>query len=423
VWKDLALFFGDRNGAILTILTPALLAALIGSIFAPSEDTGRLELLVVDQQQSELSRAFVARVSASPSFTVHIASTEEATDTLARGKGTLALVLEPGFDEQLNPIRAFTGSPLQLGLWRDPAHNTEASMAEGLLTDLAMRHMMELGLEPKRALSWLELARTGTQLARATNTYDGPAGLPSVLDAAVTMMQEEAKAPGTEPTQRGGAALASPVSFDRLEVHAQGAAKGYNSYAHNFSGMLAMFLLFMGLDRARNLIEERNLGTLVRLRLAPIHPGVVLAGHALATFVLGLAIAACVYGLGMAVFDVQVLGSWLGFAGAVAGLSLFVAGFALFLAGVGRTAAQVSSMGVFVILIASFAGGVWMPSFLLPDWLGYAQTLLPTAWSMEALAAATWRGLPAQAALVPAAELAAVGVLLGLLGSRRFRWS
>ena len=205
--------------------------------------------------------------------------------------------------------------------------------------------------------------------------------------------------------------MQSPIQFDRTAISAAGPVAGYNSYAHNFAGSLLLFLLFGAQSTARNLISEREKGALLRVRLAPIRPWVALVGVAVASALVALAVSAAVYGVGMGIFGVQVLGSWPGFLAVILAQAAFVGGFALLLAGLGRTEAQITSVGTFTVLVMSFAGGAMFSSFMMPGWLQIISRVLPTYWATRGLAAMTWRGLP----MVDA--LPAIAVLLGFAAS------
>jgi ABC-2 type transport system permease protein len=134
-----------------------------------------------------------------------------------------------------------------------------------------------------------------------------------------------------------------------------------------------------------------------------------------------LIVAAAVYAVGMGIFGIEVH-SWPGFLLVVLAVCCFVGGFALLLAGLGRSEAQISSIGTFAVLIMSFAGGAMFPSFMMPDWLQKLSLGLPTYWATRGLAAATWRALPIGEILPSVGMLLVFAVGCGVVGIRRFCW-
>jgi ABC-type multidrug transport system permease subunit len=219
-----------------------------------------------------------------------------------------------------------------------------------------------------------------------------------------------------------GAKMQPPISFEKVAAAASGPASGYNSYSHNFAGMLLMFLLFAAQSRAKHLLVERDSGTLVRLRLTPASDTKILLGVGLSTTLIALLASVVVYAIGIVVFGIRISGSPAGFVGVVFAQALFVGGFALLLAGLGRTEEQIGSLGTFAVLVMSFAGGAMFPSFMMPEWLRSVSLVLPTYWATNGLAATTWRGLGASSALLPVVFLIVSAAVCTVVGIRRFRF-
>ena len=98
------------------------------------------------------------------------------------------------------------------------------------------------------------------------------------------------------------------------------------------------------------------------------------------------------------------------------GQAVFISSFSVALSDRCTSPRQAASFGTFFSLVASFLGGAWMPSFLLPDWVQSIAQVLPTHWATKGFAAATWRGLDFAAAAVPAAALVLLGLGVSLAG-------
>lgn len=421
VRKDLWRFFADRQGALMTVLVPVVLASLLGTVFAPKAGGTVVSLVVVDQDRGPAARKLVARIKASPSFEVTEVDAATARRKLAAGDAPVALFLPKGTSAALRPAALFSSQRGHADLRYDPSRAVEANLAEGLLTRLLMEQVGEmLGSGLNRRQMFRDLLG---QLDR--DAGDVPAGqraaLRSFLQAGLALDAPAAAAPKDGDL---GSALRPPlVLHKRVAARPRAGRSGYNSYSHNFAGMLLMFLLFAGQSAAKQLVAERGQGTLGRLRMAPLPRWHLLAGTGVSTTIIALLATAVVYGVGMAAFGVRVTGSWPGFLLILVCQALFVGGFALLLAGLGRTEAQIGALGTFAVLVLSFLGGAMFPSFLMPGWLQTVSQALPTYWATRGLAAMTWRGLPMTEALLPAGVLLASALACAVLGIRRFRWS
>ncbi|MFT7620985.1 MAG: ABC-2 type transport system permease protein [Myxococcota bacterium] len=428
VAKDLLRFRADGKGAILTLATPMALAALLGSLFAPSERATEVALLVVDQDQSVKSARLVDAIDADEGLVVERVTEVEARDRLEKGRAAVALVLPKGAGLALSPAAMFGGEPLPVQLLHDPSRQVEANLAVGLVTKITMQEVGKGLSDPAELRSMFVGLKAGME---QKNDHGHPSleerAWLMVFNQAISLADrrvaaaDEAGPDGDNETESAGGGMRPPLDLNKVAVTAAGPNAGYNSYAHNFAGMLCMFLLFWGLDAGKELIIERDSGSLFRVRLAPLSTRQILLGRGISAWIVAMVMTAAVYGLGMAVFGVRVLGSWPGFLLVAMAQAVFVAGFALMLAGLCKTERQVSNVGVLPILIMSFMGGATMPSFVLPAWVQTAAPLLPTWWATEGLAAMTWRGLPFTASLAPAAALTLFGIGCGLIGARTYR--
>ncbi|MBN9517617.1 ABC transporter permease, partial [bacterium] len=188
----------------------------------------------------------------------------------------------------------------------------------------------------------------------------------------------------------GAAALAPPFRAEATAV--AGAAGGFDSYTHSFCGMTLQYLLFWGMESGLVFLRERRRGAWVRVRAAPVPLSAVLAGKALATAAVALLMVCGTFAVGRVAFGVTAAGSWAGFALlALAGCGL-AAATGLLVAAVGGTEARARSVSILVILGVSMLGGLWVPAFLLPEWVRDAALALPTTWAMRGLDRVTWQG-------------------------------
>ncbi len=415
VRKDLWRFLADRNGALMTVLTPVFLGMLLGVLFSQSGGSSPLEMVIVNQSSGPRITAFVSALEADPAFKVRSAPLAEARAELKSGDTAIALVLPKGTDAALTLENLFgTGDKAKITLLADPSRSIESEMAAGLIT----RHLMEtvsksFGDPTELGKMFGTLKGGSYRLGPAWNAFFDQG---EKLAAAVLSTGAETGETG----ESGGMQL--PVELELQSVLAGGQNREYNPYAHNFAGMLCMFLMFWGQRSATQLFDERGEGALTRVRLTGASSTALLVGTGVSTAIVALVISAIIYLVAIGLFGVEVRGSWLGLGGVLLAESVFIGGFTLFLVGMARSRAQIENLGVFAILVMSFVGGATIPAFIFPEWIQQISAFVPAHWTTEGLAAMTWRGLPLSAALAPIALLTGLGVVLGAVGIRRFRW-
>jgi ABC-type Na+ efflux pump permease subunit len=185
---------------------------------------------------------------------------------------------------------------------------------------------------------------------------------------------------------------------------------GFNAFNLHVPGFAVTFLLIgmlMGVSMA--LIDERDWGTLDRLRSAPAPLSATLAGKLIARFLVGFAQLAILFAAGWALFDVSLGAAPAALLLPSAAVAFAGAAFGLVVAGVARTRDAVLPVGAMVIMTMAAIGGCWWPLDFEPQWMQKAALAVPTTWAMQAYNDLMIRELPASSALWPSAVNAAFG--------------
>lgn len=394
--KDLGRFFADRNGVFASIVMPIVLGAFLGTLFAPREGPNPVALAWVHATPTAASRRFEAELRKSAAVSLEAMDEAAARDAVRRGKKALAVV-----------VQARSGPTPGVLIVSDPSRGAEADLARGMVEAALYRSMAAAFSDPAD---------------RVANTQ----GLASLLGAAgVSDAGRAADVMAGLVTQLGSGesgALAIQAETAGAETvgaesEAGGGAPKYNTYAHNFAGMLCMFLLFFGIEQAKERLGERTVGLDRRVAMSPVGRSLPLLASGLSTVLLALFVSVAVFTVAIVGFGVRISGSLPGFALVLVAQAVFTGGFSMALFGWISSPRAIQGAGSAFALIASFLGGAWMPSFVLPAWCQQVAIVLPTRWATEGFAATTWRGLGFDAAWLPALILVALGGVLGVVGA------
>jgi ABC-2 type transport system permease protein len=149
--KDLRILFRVKAGLFFTFVWPVIVAVLFGFVFSgQSSSTPRaVRVVVVDEDQSAGSQAFINVLETSGDFAVDRASRADAETMVRRGQRSAYVVLKSGFGAASQ--RMFYGEPRRIEIGNDPARAAEASMIEGLLTKHAMSDVQKLFTDPAQS--------------------------------------------------------------------------------------------------------------------------------------------------------------------------------------------------------------------------------------------------------------------------------
>jgi ABC-2 type transport system permease protein len=341
--KDLLIFLADRRGALLCFSVPVLLASFFGAIFHRPDESGPARVSVaVIAGEGPFTRRVVAALCASDKLHASVCDLAAARRRLATESVRAIIVLPDGFDRVAAPGKAALPC---VQLLHHPRSQIEGRWVEGILTEIVFR---------EAARDWLTpLAGLRPDLAR----------------------------------------LDRPFCVERSSLPA-GGALSVNAYSHSFCGMTLQYLLFWGVDSGLVLLRERRQGIWRRLQAAPVSNATLLAGKAMATALVALAQIAVTFTVGATIFGVRLTGSPAGFALMALAASLLSAATGLLVAAAGGGhEARARSVAILVILTLSLLGGLWLPAFLLPEWVQKLALALPTTWAARGLEGVTWQGM------------------------------
>ena len=418
VRKDLQLFFSDRRAVIMSFAVPIAIASFFGSIFSgPSRNTepAKIPIIVVDQDESTISKAIVSGLQMDRNFKVSTTTVDEARATVRRGRTAAAIVIPKEFGDAAGLAFFSRREKPQLDIVFDPSRATEVAMVRGILT----QHVME-------AVSREMFGGTrGRQLVDETlNSVESmqmPADrrklLRDMLASVQTFYQQDQSG-----SQSGGAGgLTMPYSVHEEPMTA-GSNIAYNGYAHSFAGMGIQFLLFAMANLGIEVLLERQRGLWKRVRSAPVSRVTLLAGKTLSGTLVALMTLWVSFGFAMIVFGVRIQGSVIGFVGVSVACALMAATFGLLVAALGNSPATARGITTFAILIMVMLGGAWVPTFIFPAWLQQATLVVPARWAVDGLDAMTWRGIGVSGAVGPVLALLGFAALFAAIAASRFKW-
>ena len=173
---------------------------------------------------------------------------------------------------------------------------------------------------------------------------------------------------------------------------------------------------------ATNLVVWRKNGLLRRLRLAPIPTWAVVLARIAVSVAIAAVQAAIFIGVGVALFGLQLTGSWPMI------IPLLVAGTLSFMA-IGLLSGAVSkseeaAVGIanFVVLPMAFLSGSFFPLDGAPGWVTAISEVLPLKHLNEGMLDTMVRGEGPASAVMPIVILLGFAVVVTAIASRVFRW-
>ena len=205
------------------------------------------------------------------------------------------------------------------------------------------------------------------------------------------------------------------VSWVRQELSA--GRKSVNAFDQYVPGFGITFLLIdMIWGLSVGLIDEREWGTLGRLRVSGASTSGMLIGRIGARSFIGFLQLIVLFAIGWLLFDISVGKNAAALLLPAAAIAFAAASFGLVVACVAPTRDSALAAGAVAAMVMSAAGGCWWPVEFEPSWMRQLAQVLPTTWAMHAFDNLMIRGLEASAAVVPTTVVFALGVSFLLAG-------
>ncbi len=221
-----------------------------------------------------------------------------------------------------------------------------------------------------------------------------------------------------------GAVPTLPGSLGWIERALAGGPAEVNAFDQYVPGFGITFLLIgMLMGISMGLIDERDWGTLARLRVSGAPLASVLLGKLVSRFIVGLGQMIVLLAAGWLLFGISLGRAPLMLLAPSAAIAFAAAAFGLVIACVARTHDSVMPVGAVVAMAMSAIGGCWWPLDFEPSWMRAIALWVPTTWTMRAFNDLMIRDLPVAGALRASAAAAGLGVIyliVGLIGAAKY---
>ena len=380
--------------AMPLIFTFVFSIAMQGMAGEPGPDIW--QLLIVDEDGSELSASLIARLEENPILDVVLTDKTTALVEVGDDSAPAFLLIPSGFG-----TRAFQQDTVDLTLYesaesvmraqiiREAINSAGAEVGGSLaVADLSLRVAEEIKLidasDEDGKQDYKEDAFNAAQSAWQTREVI------SIQFTEATRLEEEAEIPI-------GAAQSSP-------------------------GMLVMYALFFAFGGGTTLLVERDEGTLRRLLVMPLSKGQIMGGKLLGIYLGALIQMTIMVVFGMLVFDLQWGQSPAGLVAMLLAFGFASTALGVMVAALSKTPAQANAAGTVVVMALASLGGAWWPIEIVPIWMQNLALVLPTGWAMRGFQDLLVRGLGWQAIAPSAMVLLAFGIVFLGVGVWRFRY-
>ena len=383
----------DRAMWLTLVLLPLGLTFIMGAAFGGSTIQPKVKLALADLDKTSLSRQFVSTFKENESFSVKEYREAEARDLVKNSKVSGAIIIPAGYQQALEQdtmakievvsIAGDSNGPALREIVGGLAnrYNTDSFAAALTLKQLQNYGRLSSGSED---VTWDEVFQT------ADKKWDPPP---------VEVVSRELKASKV----RGKKTLA--FGFKQTSL-----------------GFAVMFLLFLLVEGAALILEERQKNTLPRLLTTPTSKYAILSGKIIGLFMSGVVQVTILIAAGVFLFKVDWGREPLPLIVLMAVYILCGAAMGVFIASLSRTTAQMQSLAPILIISMAMVGGCYWPVEITPPFMQTAAKLIPTGWVMQGLVDLVVRGQGWGSVVTPIAVLLVFTAVFLSLGVWRLKF-
>lgn len=379
-YKEVLLLLRDWGGLAILFFMPSVLIITItliqeSTFKAVGEST--LPILLVDEDQGEIGRLVADNLAEAPNVQLiteangQRLSQADASKLVSDGKYQIAIVIPEGISEELNG---------------KVAHNVERILGEFELTapDSAAQRQRSEQWEAKEIIIYFDPA-AGQAFRNATkNNIEkmlSKVEVEKIYHVFIDQMELE-----NDPGLLDG----EIITFKETIAQKGGDGIIPNAVQHNVPAWILFGIFFIVVPLGINLVKEKNLGTYIRLQTSPVSYSVVLGGKIVTytvicfiQFALMLLIAKYVFPLiGLIAFEPGDQLPLMILIAFVAGLAAI--GLGILIGTVAETQEQSAPFGAIFVIILAALGGVWVPTFIMPEVMQKVSAFSPMNWGISA---------------------------------------
>ncbi len=373
IYKEFLLLIRDLGGLTILFVMPIVLIVtitLIQDSSFKSISKSKIPLLIVDNDKGYISENIFEGIATQNTFDVILKeSEEEARDLVFKGEFQLAIIIPENLskDLELKINQNVDGVLSEFGF--EEEEGTDAIVE---ITPKEVR----LYFDPAIQYAFKESIKSGIdQMISKIETR-------SIYKAFQEQLSDEESQFSFDSE--------SFISFKEIVPKLNDQEILPNSAQHNVPAWTLFAIFFIIVPLSINMVKEKSQGTFVRLRTHPVSYATVLGGKTivfsmvcLLQFVFMLLIGVYLFpALGLPTLDVSEKIFLLFIVAFFAGLA--AVGLGLLLGTIANSQEQAAPFGATFVVVLAAIGGVWVPVFMMPNFMQVLSNLSPMNWGLNA---------------------------------------
>jgi ABC-2 type transport system permease protein len=372
------------------IVLPVVFTFLLAGGTPSGDEDPRLELVVVDEAQTNISQRIIQELENSTAVRPNLVKRDEAQDLFDERRADVVLLIPSGLD-----LDSLQNNSAEVELLQQP-NNLNATVAQQAVSTAI-----------RRVSSSIAAAQTAVEQRESIQPFASDAERQAYFDESLALAQElQSDAPERVTVVEGR-------TEDQVE---------YDPRANTSAGQLITWVFIPLFAIAALFAYERQQGTLRRLLTTPSSKATFLLGTIIGQVAMALVQMLLLVGFGILVMKLNWGRDPLALFLILLSSALAAAAFGTTMGTFIKSEGQASGLSVMFGMVFALMGGCWYPLELFPPAIQNAVKVLPTTWAMQGMLDLVLRGGGLQEVLPEMLVLLGFAAIFFSLGVWRFRY-
>lgn len=375
ILKEVQLLVHDRIGLLILYLMPMALVFVI-TIVQDSTfrlvNENKLELLIVNHDQGDIGDSLIAILKSSGNFEI------------SENKKIKKELLQEATIDQSKLLSLYIPENFTKKLTQNAGKISSTMLHEFGLVD----SISKVSDKSKQyiALYYDPVLQDNFRLTLTTNLNSILFGIENkvMLEKFFSEMGYDAIPPAIQSEMIG-----NKTELRSSPAGKKGRDKIPNSSQHNVPAWSVFAMFFMVISLAGNLVKERNSGSFVRLQTIPGSFMLTIYSKMVVFIFVAVTQLIALFIIGMTVFPMiglprlEVPPHFLQLAVITLLSALTAVSYSILIGTYSKTQEQSNGFGAVSVIIFAAIGGIWVPSFIMPNYLQQIGKISPLHWCLE----------------------------------------
>ncbi|OFX75386.1 MAG: ABC transporter [Bacteroidetes bacterium GWE2_29_8] len=375
--KEFYLLFNDKTGLSLMFLMPLILVFII-TIIQDSAfkiiNENKISLLIVNHDSGSEGNKLKDMLDQTRMFNLienNNIDFSEVKKEISKENAMVALYIENSFSEKLNSKTIILSKLVMANIGMNDSVNKKELIS---LLPPTIFFFNDPVLQDNYCYSILNLIHSNLSIIENTKMLEGlysEMGYDSV------------------PQNIKESIINNKIPIKRIITSVDDNCKIPNSTQHNVPAWTIFAMFFMVVSLGSNIVKEKLSGSFIRLKTMPTNFALILFSKQIVYLFVAIMQVILIFSIGIYIFpliklpELTISSNTLGTFIIVIISGIAAVSYALMVGSISKTQEQSNGFGAISIIIFAALGGVWVPIFVMPEYMKQISKLSPLHWCID----------------------------------------